>query len=387
VNHLDDSRDPEDWETKLRSAILGAEGQLSRASHPRPSVYSGEGGVALMLLRRSPRGVRLPAAVAVQLLHQLEEAERGFHRSRVSFLEGLPGNLALQAAVHWRQGEGERVRALVARVEECERRVRALDPGECEVLYGRCGYLGAILFLRREFGDATLMTEVAARVVADVVASGRDAAHGGWPLYYEWHDKCYFGGAHGLAGILFTLLQLPEELARCKGAVQLVRAAADALLAKRFLGGNLPSSEGSSKDRLVHWCHGATGLVPLLLQLAGTFREPSYLAMAAELGEVIWRRGLLSTKGPGLCHGIPGNGYALLTLHRADPRSEAGMTWLRRARHFAVFVAGRCAELLPYADRPYSMFEGLAGALAFWHDVLRASECPEEAGRFPGYDF
>lgn len=325
--------------------------------------------------------------MAARLLRQLERVEEGFHHSRVTFLEGIPGNLALQAAVHSRQGNAAHVLALTARIEQYEEKVKALDSGECEVLYGRCGYLGSILFLRRELGDPTLLREVAARGVADVVESGRSAAQSGWPLYYEWHGKCYFGGAHGLAGILFTLLQLPAELSRCEDGERLVKATADRLLSKRFRSGNLPSSEGSYKDRLVHWCHGPTGLVPLLLRMAETYREPSYLAMASELGEVIWRRGLLRSKGPGLCHGIPGNGYALLALHRVDPSSEAGRRWLRRARHFAAFVASRCADFMPCADRPYSMFEGLAGALVFWHDVLHSSESPDEAARFPGYEF
>lgn len=28
------------------------------------------------------------------------------------------------------------------------------------------------------------------------------------PLMYSWHDKEYIGGAHGLAGILYLLLQV-----------------------------------------------------------------------------------------------------------------------------------------------------------------------------------
>ncbi|RTG84682.1 uncharacterized protein DC041_0005894 [Schistosoma bovis] len=28
------------------------------------------------------------------------------------------------------------------------------------------------------------------------------------PLMFEWHDKCYLGGAHGFAGILTTLLKV-----------------------------------------------------------------------------------------------------------------------------------------------------------------------------------
>lgn len=27
-------------------------------------------------------------------------------------------------------------------------------------------------------------------------------------LYYEWHDKCYLGAAHGISGIMYILLKV-----------------------------------------------------------------------------------------------------------------------------------------------------------------------------------
>lgn len=58
--------------------------------------------------------------------------------------------------------------------------------------------------------------------------------------------------------------------------------------------------------------------------------EGAYLEAAQRSGEVAWKYGLLR-KGPGLCHGIAGNGYALLALHKTS--SHAG--WLHRALQFA----------------------------------------------------
>jgi len=316
--------------------------------------------------------------------NRLERGERSFSSKRISFLEGLPGSLALQIAIRHRQGDHEGVGTLLSRVGKFADRLNDVDDGECEVLYGRCGFLGAILFLRHELGDSKLLTEVASTVVAAVLDAGRQAAKGRWPLYYEWHGKCYFGGAHGFAGILFTLLQLPDELQRYRDGPSLVRAAADALLTHRFKSGNMPSSEGSYKDRLIHWCHGPTGCVPLLLKMAEFYRESQYLEIATQMSELICTRGLLCEKGPGLCHGIPGNGYAFLAMHRVCP--GRGL-WLRRARHFAVFAALHAEDLTTHADRPYSLFEGLAGALCFWKDVRRAEAAPQEAACFPAYEF
>ena len=39
------------------------------------------------------------------------------------------------------------------------------------------------------------------------------------------------------------------------------------------------------------------------------------LQAAERAGDVVWSSGLLK-KGPGLCHGVSGNGYALLALYR-----------------------------------------------------------------------
>lgn len=390
-NDFDDATDPTNWETRLAEAISAAESQLRCARHSKPSIYSGECGALFAMLRVLPPEDSADSPETLSFLQRrLEAIESDFHHGRVTFLEGLPGNLALQIAVHRRLGShsGEE-EALIRRLHLLAEQVCSLDKGECEVLYGRCGFLGTILFLRRDMGNPRLLQETAIRIIADVLTAGRKAAQtrDKWPLYYEWHGKCYFGGAHGLAGILFTLLQFPEELERFPDAAQLVRATADVLLSRRFKSNNMPSSEGSYKDCLVHWCHGATGFVPLLLRLARVYREPQYRELAASMGEVIWARGLLRSKGPGLCHGIPGNGYALLALHAESPTGEEAARWLRRARHFAVFAADHASELTLLADRPHSMFEGLAGALAFWHDVAAAPDRPLESARFPGYEF
>merc|ERR1712039_430587 len=153
------------------------------------------------------------------------------------------------------------------------------------------------------------------------------------------------------------------------------------------------------RDKCIHWCHCAPGFVPLLLKMAQMFNEPRYGIMAVQMGDLIWERGLLRQKGPGLCHGIPGNGYAFLALHCNTPTGSDRWLWLRRARHFATFTVEQFEEIAPLADRPYSLFEGMAGALSFWQDILTISDAcsqPDSAAsreriaascRFPGYVF
>lgn len=131
------------------------------------------------------------------------------------------------------------------------------------------------------------------------------------------------------------------------------------------------------EDRLVHWCHGAPGFVALLCRAAAVYREPRYLELAEASAEVVWERGLLR-KGLGLCHGVAGNGYALLSLYRAT--GDAG--WLHRAVGFGLFCAseaGRSLHGVP--DSPLSLYEGLAGTVCFLSDLLQP-----EGSWMPGYE-
>lgn len=46
---------------------------------------------------------------------------------------------------------------------------------------------------------------------------------------------------------------------------ELVRPSIDYIRHKRFRSGNFPSSLSNESDRLVHWCHGAPGVIHMLL--------------------------------------------------------------------------------------------------------------------------
>lgn len=61
----------------------------------------------------------------------------------------------------------------------------------------------------------------------------------------------------------------------------------------------------------------------------------------------------MSLQGVGLCHGIAGSGYALLSHGRATGDARQ----LRRAARFAQFAADHWRELYPVPDAPASLFE------------------------------
>ncbi|CAI7882672.1 unnamed protein product [Closterium sp. NIES-53] len=142
-------------------------------------------------------------------------------------------------------------------------------------------------------------------------------------------------------------------------------------------GGARKAAAGGA-DRLVQWCHGAPG-VAMALALAATVCAVRVPCMCSPdgssggsgrggvaAGEVVWQRGLLREMG--LCHGIAGNAYAFLSLHRANsalhatgngetdsmqetttPALPPPSTHLHRARAFAAFLL---AHRLPAGPPP-----------------------------------
>lgn len=95
---------------------------------------------------------------------------------------------------------------------------------------------------------------------------------------------------------------------------------------------------------------------------------------------MVWNRGLL--KRVGLCHGISGNTYLFLSLYRVTGEDK----YLYRAKAFAYFLHDRATRLISEGkmhggDRPYSMFEGVAGMAFLFMDMVEPA-----SARFPGYE-
>lgn len=81
----------------------------------------------------------------------------------------------------------------------------------------------------------------------------------------------------------------------------------------------------------MHFCHGATGAIPMLISAYHTFKDNVYLESLLKTGEMVWNNGLLK-KGNGICQGITGNGYVLHSIYRLTK----DVKWLNRAYRFAL---------------------------------------------------
>jgi hypothetical protein len=349
----------------------------------------------------------------------LDDCSRSQRRFVVTLLEGTWVGakcmlIAAENGLGYRDEAARHAMDLV-RVLEGECRSDNLPPPQCEVLYGRAGAIQAILFVRSELQDRSLGKSLVVKLARDILEQGRKEAQvynsststKKMPLIWQWHDSYYLGAAHGVVGILHTLLQLsPEDLALVEKdffkstgqkiqPLQVILDTVDAILDHFIMpSGNLQSSVHKERDRLVQWCHGGPGLCLLLLRASTIYQDFSpksalrYLEVASSIAEnVVWPRGLLA-KGTGLCHGISGNGYVLLQLSQAFESKQidckTAAIWRKRAIQFAKFAVDHLNELRDIPDSPFSIYEGMSGLVCF---LVDCSSVSENKSSFPLYDF
>lgn len=156
------------------------------------------------------------------------------------------------------------------------------------------------------------------------------------------------------------------------------------------------------------WCHGAPAT---LIYLSNLYRRqdisqkiPQELRLSAKEAmkrgaHLIYSQGLLR-KGVGLCHGIGGSVFALLSVSRAfaaashseeeeDLSQQQSMQYLHQATHLAL-VATYWQDLtrngeMKLPDHPWSLYEGLAGMCAAWAAVVERVLGGHWSG-MPGYE-
>ena len=121
-------------------------------------------------------------------------------------------------------------------------------------------------------------------------------------------------------------------------------------------GGPLETGDGEIR---VQWCAGAPGIVTS----AATYLDEELLLAGAELP---WRTGPPAMhKGPSICHGTAGNGYAFL---KAFARTGDEL-WLERARRFAMHALEQVERR---GHGRYSLWTGDLGVALYAADCLDA---------------
>ncbi|CAG4981145.1 unnamed protein product [Parnassius apollo] len=346
------------------------------------TVYTGSAGLGLYYFMRHIKKNKPENGDLKIVLEYLDL--KNLKGRRISFLCGDAGPLALATIVSYKLGTSRPAnlpdyKAFAQRLLDL---ISLLKESPDELLYGGAGYLYALLFVNKYIRETDVIPSLPKhieKVIASIIQSGKlfsAKSKSDSPLLWQWHDKIYLGAAHGVAGILYILLQAHSYINH-QDMHTFIKPTLDWLALQQFPSGNFPSSLGSSSgDRLVQWCHGAPGFVPLFLLAYQIFKEEAYLKIALRCGEVIWQRGLC-TKGYSICHGVSGNAYSFLYLYQTtkDP-----LHLYRACRFMEWCVAEKDGTELHTPDRPASLFEGLLGRLYLAEDIIR----PDDA-KFPAF--
>ena len=331
---------------------------------PLTGLYCGAAGVvwALDALRRRGHaevGIDLAGAAQRALERareapELSEAE-DFDLPRASdagLLSGETGNLV----VAWRVGgEASLEPAVEARILES----RESDANE--VMWGAPG---ALLAARAMLGWTEDERWAGVwQAVADAVWDARDE-DGLWTQRLYGTVGRSLGPAHGLVGNARALLGGGDLLA--SGRREQLLADTVAALERNAVredgfanwphGDGGPLEGGDGHPRL-QWCHGAPGIA---ISTADFLPQELLLAGA----ELTWHAGPHGPeKGPSICHGTAGNGYAFLKAFERTADEE----WLDRARRFAVHALGQVERR---GNGRYSLWTGDLGVAIFAADCL-----------------
>jgi hypothetical protein len=204
-----------------------------------------------------------------------------------------------------------------------------------------------------------------AREGAEILAEEWDRESGLWTQDLYGRVRQFTGPAHGFAGNALAVrgyLDDGELRERVGATLERYAVRADGLA-------NWPPVVDAEQLDRVQWCHGAPGLVATLGDLM-----PRDLLLAG--AELTWHAGPL-VKGPGLCHGTGGNGYAFLKAYAVTGDD----LWLDRARRFAVHALEQVELVRAETGRGrYTLYTGDVGAALF------AQSCIDVDPRFPTMD-
>jgi hypothetical protein len=247
-----------------------------------------------------------------------------------------------------------------------------------ELMWGVPGCMLAALHMHNATDDDRWI-ELYQRQASRLLAAGQQVSGVGFHWLDERRGKLFdgLGALHGFAGNVAALLRGFPYLSVEQQSLVLEEVPKTLLAtAVRDAGrANWPRSPGTEAPFRVYHCHGAPGIVTSLAAFPVGV-SPALDALLLEAGELIHEAGALR-KGPSLCHGTAGNGFALLELYERTGDHR----WRRRARQFAVHAlwqVERSREL--FSQGRHSLWTGDIGVASFM------AECLRETARFPTID-
>jgi hypothetical protein len=238
-----------------------------------------------------------------------------------------------------------------------------------EALWGSPGTaLAALLVRERDKDDRydDLLRAVQHELWATWEPAGRE---GGllWEQDLYGERRHLVGAAHGAIGNLAPLVRALDLLSPERR--ETLRSRIPAMLEEYVLrdgdAANWPSRGYPREGNRMQWCHGSPGVIMGLADYPTDDERVERLLI--EGGEGIWRAGPLR-KGPTLCHGTAGNGFALLRLATRTNDER----WRSRAERFAMHAIEQVNAWRQEFGMPsFSLWTGDLGVALYVDAVLR----------------
>ncbi len=343
-----------------------------QATSPMKNLYVGAAGVlwALDELRRLGHAeTRLDLAELA--LGNLERYRARPDQMKIQLPEPRESSLLCGETgvllVAWRLAPGAEI------ADDLLARVRANVPNEAEeVMWGTPGTLIAAHAMLEWTGDERWRE--AWMESADALWSRR-GEDGLWTQRLYRQEVRSLTPPHGLVGNVQALRPLLDSERRDR----LERESASILERTAVLEHGLanwpprdrPDLPGPDGQIRVQWCAGSPGIVIA----ASDYLEESLLLAGAELP---WHTGPPGLeKGPSICHGTAGNGYAFLNAFARSGDER----WLDRARRFAVHALDQVKRLRAEAGRGrHSLWTGDLGVAVY------AADCLDARSAYPFFD-
>ena len=248
-----------------------------------------------------------------------------------------------------------------------------MDSLENELLYGLPGSLLMIHFLYEKLKKTEhliLQNKIIEKLLSTRVIDELSGALI-WIQTFSEQKVRYIGAAHGTIGnysILLRILRKQNNLTYHKDIIKNLETFLNYYARKEDVKCNWPSkmeTDNSSK-MLVHWCHGATGIVTELAPEIKASESQVIDELLIHGGNLIWEAGPLE-KGTTICHGTAGSGMAFLKLFERTN----DLHWLQKAQSFAMFAIDQYQqEKQEFGQERFSLWTGDLGLAIFLRDVL-----------------
>ena len=323
-------------------------------------VYMGAAGVVLALQRLAGAGLHEPRRNLALLAQEVWES----YRRRPEFNGPLPslwmgeGGIALVA---WLLSPNAPTADRLAQI------ISTALPGDTlELMWGSPGLLQIAGVMLQRTGESRWVS--AWKSIAESLLGSRgERVPGLWTQHLYGSTTEYLGPVHGSTGIIAALARHPELVSHQQMFDETIAALSRLAIREDGLANWAPSLQEGLRHRTgtirTQWCHGAPGIVT---SLASVPANDEFDALLRAGGELTWTAGPLR-KGANLCHGTAGNGFAFLKLFTCTGDEQ----WLERARRFAMHCAAQVqANWVRDGGGNYSLWTGDIGTAVFLQRCL-----------------